>query len=171
MALPAEVEVAIVGAGFGGLGAAIELERAGFRDFAILERAPEVGGTWWANSYPGCQCDVPSNLYSYSFARKSDWSRSYSEQPEILDYLRDCATRFGVRDRIQLECEMQEAAWDDAARRWRIRTSKGELSARFLIAAPGLLSEPKVPSLPGLEDFQGDTIHTARWSEAPDMAG
>jgi cation diffusion facilitator CzcD-associated flavoprotein CzcO len=169
--LPREVEVAIVGAGFGGLGAAIELERAGFRDFAVLERAPEVGGTWWFNTYPGCQCDVPSNLYSFSFAPKPDWSRSYPEQPEVLDYLRDCSRRFGVRDRILFECEMEGASWDEDDQRWHIETSRGELSARVLVVAPGLLSEPKTPDVPGLENFEGETIHTARWGEDTDLAG
>ena len=169
--LPAEVEVAIVGAGFGGIGAAIELERAGFRDFAVLERAPEIGGTWWANNYPGCQCDVPSNLYSYSFAPKPDWSRSYSEQPEILGYLRDCVERFGVRDRIHLNCEMAEASWNEDGRSWRIETSRGTLRARFLIAAPGLLSEPRIPPIPGLDEFEGPALHTARWRDAPDLRG
>ena len=169
--LPEHVEVAIVGAGFGGIGAAIELDRAGFRDFAVLERSPEVGGTWWANSYPGCQCDVPSNLYSVSFARQPDWSRSYSEQPEILDDLRGCVDRFGVRDRIHVDCEMQSAVWAEEDRRWRIETSRGPLTARFLIAAPGLLSEPKVPSVPGLDGFEGLTIHTARWGDGPDLRG
>ena len=126
--LPAAVEVAIVGAGFGGLGAAIELERAGWRDFVVLERAPGIGGTWYVNSYPGCQCDVPSNLYSYSFARKPDWSRSYSRQPEILSYLRGCVERFGVGDRIHLDCEMREAVWQEEDRRWQIETSGGTLS-------------------------------------------
>jgi len=169
--LPSEVEVAIVGAGFGGIGAAIELDRAGFRDFAVLERAPEVGGTWWANSYPGCQCDVPSSLYSFSFAPKPDWPRSYAEQPDILDYLLDCVDRFGIRDRIHVDCEMNEAAWEDDDQRWRVDTSRGTLRARFLIAAPGLLSEPKTPAVPGLDDFPGPTIHTARWRDAPDLRG
>jgi cation diffusion facilitator CzcD-associated flavoprotein CzcO len=170
-ALPAEVEVAIVGAGFGGLGAAIELERAGFSDFAVLERGEEVGGTWWFNSYPGCQCDVPANLYSFSFASKWPWSRSYPLQPEIRDYLKDCSHRFGVRDRIHFDSEMEEARWDDAERRWRIETSHGSLRARVLVAAPGLLSEPKVPDLPGMDDFRGEIVHTARWGEGPDLAG
>ncbi len=169
--LPAHVEVAIVGAGFGGLGAAISLERAGFRDLVVLERAPEVGGTWWFNSYPGCQCDVPSNLYSFSFAPKPDWSRSYPEQPEILGYLRDCSHRFGVRDRVHLNCEMREAAWSEDEQRWRIETSRGTLTARVLVVAPGLLSEPKTPSIPGLETFEGETFHTARWGEGRDLTG
>jgi len=169
--LPRGVEVAIVGAGFGGLGAAITLERAGFRDFAVLERAPEVGGTWFFNSYPGCQCDVPSNLYSYSFARKPDWSRSYPEQPEVLNYLRDCSRRFGVRDRIHLEREMREAAWDESMQRWEIETSRGPLSARVLVCAPGLLSEPKTPAIPGLESFEGEHFHTAGWGARRDLVG
>ena len=169
--LPRHVEVAIVGAGFGGLGAAISLERAGFRDFAVLERGSEVGGTWWFNSYPGCQCDVPSNLYSFSFARKPDWSRSYPEQPEVLDYLRECTRRFGIRDRIHLDCEMREATWEEAEQRWRIDTSRGEVFARVLVVAPGLLSEPKTPDIPGLDTFEGETVHTARWGEGRDFAG
>jgi cation diffusion facilitator CzcD-associated flavoprotein CzcO len=165
------VEIAIVGAGFGGLGAAIELRRAGFTDFAVLERGEEVGGTWWFNTYPGCQCDVPSNLYSFSFARKPDWSRSYPEQPEILDYLRDCSHRFGVRDRIHFGCEMRESAWDEDARLWRIETAHGTLTARVLVAAPGLLSQPKFPDFPGLDGFEGATFHTARWDNDAELIG
>ena len=111
--LPAETDVAIVGAGFGGLGMAIQLKRAGRDDFVVLERATDVGGTWWANTYPGCQCDIPSNLYSFSFARKSDWTTAYPMREQILEYLHDCARRFGVQPHIQLECELLDAAWDD----------------------------------------------------------
>ncbi len=169
--LPRHVEVAIVGAGFGGLGAAIRLEREGFRDFAVLERGAEVGGTWFFNRYPGCQCDVPSNLYSFSFAPKTDWSRSYPEQPEILDYLRECSHRFGVRDRIHFNCELREAEWVEEEGLWRIETSRAPLSARYLISAPGLLSEPKTPDIPGLDGFTGETVHTARWEDGRNLAG
>jgi cation diffusion facilitator CzcD-associated flavoprotein CzcO len=169
--LPQQVEVAVVGAGFGGLGAAIEMQRAGVTDFAVLERAPEVGGTWFYNSYPGCQCDVPSNLYSYSFAKRPDWPRSYSEQPEILSYLIDCSTRFGVRDRIFFNCEMRAARWDDEQHRWTIETSRGTLSARVLIGATGLLSEPRIPDIPGLPGFGGQIVHTARWGDGYDFTG
>src|SRR4051794_31220493 len=106
-------DVVVVGAGFGGIAATIELQRAGFDDVVVLERADDVGGTWLANTYPGCQCDVPSNLYSFSFARKSDWTHSYPEQPQILDYLRDTARRYGVTEKVRLETEMLEAAWSD----------------------------------------------------------
>ena len=169
--LPEHVEVAIVGAGFGGLGAAIQLKRAGFEDFLILERASGVGGTWWANTYPGCQCDVPSNLYSFSFAPRPDWSHSYPEQPQILDYLQQCAEDFGVLPRTRLGCEVTEAEWDEEHRRWRIETSLGRLNARFLVAAPGLLSEPSAPDIPGLESFGGTIFHSARWNHDHDLAG
>jgi cation diffusion facilitator CzcD-associated flavoprotein CzcO len=169
--LPAETDIAIVGAGFGGLGAAIELKQAGFHDFAVLERSGEVGGTWSANTYPGCQCDVPSNLYSFSFARKADWTHSYPEQPQILAYLHDCAERFGVTANVHLNCEMLEADWSDDEQRWRIETAQGPLKARVLIAAPGLLSEPRVPGLPGLERFTGTVFHSARWDQSHDIRG
>jgi cation diffusion facilitator CzcD-associated flavoprotein CzcO len=170
-ALPEPVEVAIVGAGFGGIGMAIKLKQAGIEDFVVLERASEVGGTWFANTYPGCQCDVPSNLYSYSFAPKHDWTHTYPEQPQILDYLRDCVRRFGVGDRIRLECEMLGATWEEGERRWRIDTSGGTLLARVLVAAPGLLSEPALPAIPGLDRFGGKVFHSARWDHDHDLSG
>src|SRR3954467_14516589 len=170
MAVP-QVDIAIVGAGFGGLGMAIKLEQAGRRDFVVLDRAADVGGTWYANSYPGCQCDVPSNLYSFSFAPKHDWTHTYPEQPQILDYLRECVTRFGIGDRIRLNCELTEAAWDGEARRWRLDTSDGPLTARVLVPAPGLLSEPVLPLIPGLDQFAGTLFHSARWNHEHDLTG
>jgi cation diffusion facilitator CzcD-associated flavoprotein CzcO len=169
--LPRHVEVALVGAGFGGLGAAISLERAGFRDFVVLERGAEVGGTWWFNSYPGAQCDIPSNLYSFSFAPKPDWTTNYPLQPEILDYLRECSRSFAVRDRIRFECELLEATWREEEQRWEIETSAGSLTARMLVAAPGLLSEPRTPDLPGLDSFAGPVFHSARWDHSQDLRG
>jgi cation diffusion facilitator CzcD-associated flavoprotein CzcO len=171
MVLPRETDVAIVGAGFGGLGMAIRLKRAGRDDFVVLERAADVGGTWWANTYPGCQCDIPSNLYSFSFAHKPDWTTAYPLQDQILDYLRDCARRFGVLAHTHLHTELIDAGWDAERRRWQIETSRGRLSARVLVAAPGLLSEPCVPDLPGLERFEGTTFHTARWNHDHDLTG
>lgn len=170
-ALPSDVEVAIIGAGFGGLGTAIRLRQAGRTRFAVLERADDVGGTWHANRYPGAQCDVPSNLYSLSFAPKPDWTHAYPEQPQIQAYLRDCAERFGVRDRIHLRTEVTGAAWDAEARRWQVETTRGSLRARFLVAAPGLLSEPCVPRIDGLETFAGPVLHTAAWDHGQDLAG
>jgi cation diffusion facilitator CzcD-associated flavoprotein CzcO len=170
-ALPSEVEVAIVGAGFGGLGTAIRLQQAGRRSFAVLERSRDVGGTWHANTYPGAQCDVPSNLYSFSFAPKPDWTHSYPEQPQIHRYLRDCAERFGVRDRIHTETEMLGARWRPDDRRWEVETSRGTLSARVLVAAPGLLSEPCLPAIEGLDRFEGAIFHTAAWDHGHDFTG
>ncbi|MGH2943220.1 MAG: flavin-containing monooxygenase [Solirubrobacteraceae bacterium] len=171
MPLPEDVAVAIVGAGFGGLGMAIRLKQQGVDDFVVLERAFDVGGTWIANTYPGCQCDVPSNLYSFSFAPNPDWTHSYPLQSQIQRYLRGCAQRFGILEHTHLSCELQAAAWDSAAGRWRIETSGGRLSAKVLVAAPGLLSEPVAPSIPGLDGFGGTVFHTARWEHGHDLTG
>jgi cation diffusion facilitator CzcD-associated flavoprotein CzcO len=169
--LPANTDVAIVGAGFGGLGMAIRLKQAGRDDFVVLERASDVGGTWQANTYPGCQCDIPSNLYSFSFAPKSDWATAYPMRDQILDYLHDCARRFGVAPHVELDCELLDATWDAERGRWDLETSSGSLSARVLVAAPGLLSEPCVPNLPGLDRFEGTTFHTAKWDHDHDLTG
>jgi cation diffusion facilitator CzcD-associated flavoprotein CzcO len=170
--VPEHVDIAIVGAGFGGLGMAIRLRQEGNEDFVVLERAPDVGGTWFANTYPGCQCDVPSNLYSFSFAPKHDWTHSYPEQPQILEYLRECVARFGIGDRIRLNTELQNATYDASTRRWTIETSSGEpFTARILVAAPGLLSEPSVPPVPGLDTFTGTLFHSARWNHDHDLSG
>jgi cation diffusion facilitator CzcD-associated flavoprotein CzcO len=170
-ALPDEVEVAIVGAGFGGLGTAIRLKEAGIGDFVVIEREAGVGGTWRVNTYPGCQCDVPSNLYSFSFAPKPDWTRSYPEGPQIRAYLEDCAERFGVLPHVHLATEMTAAAWDAEAGRWRVETSRGPVMARALVAAPGLLSEPSTPAIPGLAEFRGTVFHTSRWDHGHDLRG
>ena len=166
-----ETEIAIVGAGFGGLGMAIRLKQQGTEDFVVIERAPEVGGTWYANSYPGCQCDVPSNLYSFSFAPKNDWTHSYPEQPQILEYLRSCADRFGVREHIRLNCELLGGSWVAKEGRWHLETSEGDLRARVLVAAPGLLSEPYLPRITGLERFEGKVFHSAAWDHGHDLTG
>ena len=164
-------EVAIVGAGFGGLGMAIRLKERGTEDFVVIERGEDVGGTWWANSYPGCQCDIPSNLYSFSFAPHPHWDRAYPMRDQILAYLRDCADRFGVRPHVHLGCELLDAHWVAGEQRWELETSTGPLSARVLIAAPGLLSEPFTPALPGLDRFEGNSFHTAEWDHSDDLTG
>jgi cation diffusion facilitator CzcD-associated flavoprotein CzcO len=163
--------VAIVGAGFGGLGMAIKLLESGRDDFVILERAGDVGGTWLANTYPGCQCDVPSNLYSFSFAPNPEWSHTFPMQAEIWDYLRRVADEHGLRPRIRFGTEVTGAAWDEEARRWRIETSTGGLSADVLVAAMGGLSEPSIPALPGTDSFEGAAFHTAQWDHERDLAG
>ena len=168
---PTEADVVIVGSGFSGLGTAIRLKKEGFEDFVVLERGDEVGGTWWFNTYPGCACDVPSHLYSFSFAPNPDWSETYSKQPEIRDYLRRCADEFGVRPHLRFDHTVTSAAWDEDARRWDIDTSQGRFRARVLVAAMGPLFEPKIPDIPGLESFEGATFHSARWDHDFDLAG
>jgi cation diffusion facilitator CzcD-associated flavoprotein CzcO len=163
--------IAIVGTGFSGLGMAMELRQEGEHDFVLLERAADIGGTWRDNTYPGCRCDVPSHLYSFSFAPNPNWSSTFSPQPEILDYLRDVATKFGVRPHIRFETEMESAEWDDAEARWRIETSQGPLTADVLIAAQGPLSDPLLPDLPGLDEFEGKTFHSARWDHDHKLDG
>jgi cation diffusion facilitator CzcD-associated flavoprotein CzcO len=167
----AAVEIAIVGAGFSGLGMAIRLEQAGRRDYVILEQAGDVGGTWRDNTYPGAACDVQSNLYSFSFAPNPAWTSSFSAQPEILRYLRHCAVRFGVRDKIRFHHEVTAARWSAETQRWHISTTGGEVSARYLVASTGPLTEPAIPDLPGLATFQGPVWHSARWRHDVDLTG
>lgn len=170
-ALGRDVQVAIIGAGFGGIGAAVRLRQAGIDDIVILERADEVGGVWRDNTYPGCACDVQSHLYSLSFAPNPDWSRSYSRQPEIWAYLRQVVADFGLAPLIRFGHEVQAAAWDGAALRWRITTSRGPVSAAVLVVGSGGLSEPAIPQLPGAERFAGRAFHSARWDHSFDLAG
>ena len=166
-----QFRVAIVGAGFGGLGMAIKCKQAGIEDFVVFERDAEVGGTWWANTYPGCQCDIPSHLYSYSFAQNPEWTRTYPLQPEIREYLRDVTDRFGLRSHIRFDCPVERAEWDEDAGSWRIDTPDGSFTAQVLIGAPGPLSEPSIPSLPGMDEFEGVAFHTARWDHSRDLTG
>ncbi|MGN5237331.1 flavin-containing monooxygenase [Rhodococcus sp. SJ-3] len=165
------LRVAVVGAGFGGLGTGIRLLQDGIDDFAIFERAETLGGTWQANTYPGAQCDIPSILYSFSFAPKPDWSRLYPLQEEIQQYLEDCADKHGLRPHLHLGTEVIEAAWDDAAQHWRVETDHGNYTADILVAAMGPFSEPSVPDLPGLDSFAGATYHSADWNHEHDVAG
>jgi cation diffusion facilitator CzcD-associated flavoprotein CzcO len=169
--LPAETDIAIVGSGFSGLGMAIRLKREGRDDFVVLERGSEVGGTWHYNTYPGCACDVPSHLYSFSFAPNPDWTQTYSPQAEIGAYLRRCADRFDVRSHVRLNTTVKSAEWDEQAGRWRIETDRGLLSARVLVAGMGPLAEPKIPDIPGLDRFEGATFHSARWDHDHDLKG
>ena len=166
-----DTDVAIVGAGFGGVGMAIRLKQEDRDDFVLLERGGDFGGTWRANTYPGCQCDIPSNLYSFSFAPKSDWTRAYPLQEDILEYLRDGARRFGIVPHTQLGCELLDAAWEPRSRRWEIETSTGRLTARVLVSATGMLSEPYLPRIAGLERFAGTSFHTASWDRDHDLTG
>jgi cation diffusion facilitator CzcD-associated flavoprotein CzcO len=168
---PTRVRIGILGAGFGGLGMAIKLKQAGIHDFVVWERDADVGGTWWANSYPGCQCDIPSHLYSFSFAPNPEWSRTYPLQPELKRYLRDVTDRYALGEHIHVDCEVTAADWDESTGSWRVETEHGPFAVDLLIAAPGFLSEPATPVLPGIEDFEGTSFHTARWNHDRDLTG
>ncbi|MFF2557004.1 flavin-containing monooxygenase [Nocardia sp. NPDC058058] len=163
--------IAIVGAGFGGIGLAIKLREAGFEDLVVLERADDLGGTWQANTYPGCACDVPSHLYSYSFAPNPNWSRMYGRQGEILDYLRGVAVDHDVLRFMRFGVELLDARWDEDESRWRIETSRGPLTADFLISAAGVFADAKYPDLPGLNTFEGKTFHSLHWDHEHDLTG
>lgn len=168
---PQHVRVAIVGAGFSGLGMAIRLKQQGNDDFFVLERAEDVGGTWRDNSYPGCACDVPSHLYSFSFAPNPDWTRTFSPQREIWDYLRRCAKRFGVGPYIRWGEEVHDASWDEDNQVWRLITTRGQLTAAVLVLGNGPLSEPALPPIPGLDRFAGTLFHSARWDAGHNLTG
>ncbi len=163
--------IAIVGSGFAGLGAAVKLKQAGIEDFVVLERDSQVGGTWWANTYPGCQCDVPSHLYSFSFAPNPDWTRTYSRQPEIWEYLRRVSDEHGIDPHIRFGHDVQDASWDEDSELWRLQTNHGELTAELLIVGPGPLNEPKLPEIDGIESFEGTIFHSARWDHEHSLLG
>ncbi|MEV8606798.1 NAD(P)/FAD-dependent oxidoreductase [Amycolatopsis sp. NPDC051373] len=165
-------KVVIVGTGFSGLGQAIQLEKAGIRDYVILEKADEVGGTWRDNSYPGCACDVQSHMYSFSYEQNPDWSRSFSPQPEIFGYLKGVADKYRLRERIRFGVEITGAHWDAGERRWSVETKSGdEFSAQFLVSGVGGLHIPSIPKLPGIEKFKGQTWHSAQWNHEFDLRG
>ncbi|MHC5903772.1 flavin-containing monooxygenase [Streptomyces sp. S6] len=165
------VRVAVVGSGFGGLGAAVRLRREGVTDFVVLERADSVGGTWRDNSYPGCACDVPSHLYSFSFAPNSEWPRTFSGQGHIRAYLEKVADVFGIRPHLRFGSEVKRMEWNAERLCWDIETASGELSADFVVSATGPLSDPKLPDVPGLETFPGEVFHSARWNHDFDLRG
>ncbi|SEG94621.1 Predicted flavoprotein CzcO associated with the cation diffusion facilitator CzcD [Thermomonospora echinospora] len=165
-------EIVIVGTGFSGLGMAIALKRAGVHDFVILEKADEVGGTWRENTYPGCACDIMSLLYSYSFEPKADWSRMFPRQRELLEYIKGCVDKYGLRRHIRFGTEVTGAEYVDAADSWQVMTATGEtFRTRVLVSAMGPLHRPSIPDLPGLETFTGRTFHSAEWDHDYDLTG
>jgi cation diffusion facilitator CzcD-associated flavoprotein CzcO len=167
-----EPRIVIVGAGFGGIAAAIELRRHGFDDITILEAAPALGGTWFYNTYPGSACDVPSHLYSFSYEQRRDWSRLCSPQAEILHYLRGVADEYGITPLIRFTERVSECRFDEATSRWRVETEAGEIfEAEALLVAAGQLSQPAIPSLPGHERFAGHSFHSARWDHDYELYG
>ena len=181
--------VAVVGGGFGGVGAAVMLHRAGYDNVTVFDRGERVGGVWHHNSYPGAACDVPSHLYEFSFAPNPNWSRRYAPQPEIQDYLENVAREHGVLDRIRTNTEVVSARWDDTRNKWLIKTrslrpstSSGHISTSsghvvddhevdVLITACGQLSLPRLPAIKGIDTFEGPAFHTAEWRHDVDLAG
>ena len=164
--------VAIIGAGPGGLGLAIRLVESGRRDFVLFEATDGVGGTWRLNTYPGAACDVPSHLYSYSFALKPDWTRTYAAQPEILQYFEDCADRFGVRPHLRTGVRIVSARWVEPERYWRLADAEGGVyEADVLVSAVGTFRTPSYPDIEGLDTFAGPYFHSARWEHRAQFGG
>ncbi|HWF53798.1 MAG TPA: NAD(P)/FAD-dependent oxidoreductase [Solirubrobacteraceae bacterium] len=162
--------VVIIGAGFAGVGMGVRLLEQGIGDFVILERNESVGGTWFEHTYPGCGCDIPTHLYSFSFARNPRWSRLFPKQEEILAYVRRIADEYGVTPHIRFSTEMEHASWDETAGRWRVRTPDGELTCDVLVSAIGATAEPDEPEIPGIDSFAGHRFHSARWDHDHDLA-
>ncbi|MFD5552401.1 flavin-containing monooxygenase [Streptomyces sp. NPDC127068] len=165
------VRVAVIGSGFSGLGAAVRLRREGVTDFVVLERADAVGGTWRDNTYPGSACDVPSHLYSFSFAPHPDWPRSFSGHEDIRRYLEHVTDTFRLRPHLRLRHEVTRARWDEDRLHWRLETTGGTLTADLVVSATGPLSDPSVPQVPGLDTFPGEVFHSARWNHEHDLRG
>ena len=165
-------EVAIIGAGLGGIGAAIALRRAGIDDLVILERADDIGGTWRDNTYPGLTVDIPAHAYQFSFEPKPDWSHVFARGREVKAYIDQCADRYDVRRFIRLEAEVLSRAWDEDGRLWRLELPGGEqLSARFVVSAVGAFVNPKSPEIEGLDDFRGDVLRSSAWDRSVALAG
>jgi len=173
MTVPAtQPRIAVIGTGFGGLAAVIELKRRGYDDIVVLEKADDVGGVWRENTYPGAACDVPSPFYSFSFAPNPRWPHRFSRQPAILGYLRKVADDYDVRRHVRFGVEVTALEYDDATRRWTISLDAGEtLEADVVVSAVGQLSRPAFPAIPGREEFAGPSFHSAEWRHDVDLTG
>ncbi len=161
----------IVGAGISGLAAAIKLNEAGLTNFKIIEKAGRVGGTWRENTYPGCGCDVPSSLYSYSFAPSAKWSHLFARQPEILSYLEDVSRDFDIESLIEFNTKLLKAEWDSLENVWKLETSSGLYIAKTVLFATGPITEAQIPRLEGLDTFTGEMFHSAKWNHDYDLTG
>jgi cation diffusion facilitator CzcD-associated flavoprotein CzcO len=171
-ALPERVDVAIVGAGFSGLGMAMELSRAGRTDFCIIDKAADIGGTWRDNTYPGCACDIPSHLYSFTREMKPDWSRMYPRQAEIWAYQKSVVATHRLESHLHLGWHVTGMAWNEADKRWTLTSADGRrIIARVVVCGVGGLHIPQWPALPGLERFAGPSFHTAQWDHSVDLSG
>jgi cation diffusion facilitator CzcD-associated flavoprotein CzcO len=170
--LPSRTDVVVIGSGFAGIGMGIRLKQAGRDDFVILETASSLGGTWRDNDYPGCTCDVPSFLYSFSFEQNPHWSRMFSPQEEIWAYLERCADKYGLRPHLRFGAEATGAVYDEPRARWDVEVNGSEvIDARVVVSAVGALHVPKIPDLPGLDAFEGPVFHSSRWRHDVDLDG
>jgi cation diffusion facilitator CzcD-associated flavoprotein CzcO len=167
-----DVDVLIVGGGFSGLCMGIKLLEAGTNSFLIIEKSADIGGTWWDNRYPGCACDIPSHLYSFSFAPSTEWTRMYPGQQEIHDYLKRCVVRYGLGPYLRLNTRFSEAVWDESEGVWKALAGNGmRIRARILVSGMGALHVPHYPEIKGLDCFQGPAFHSATWDHGIDLAG
>ena len=165
-------DIVIIGTGFSGMGMAMKLLASGRSDFVVLEKAQDVGGTWRDNTYPGCECDIPSHMYSFSYELNTDWSKSFSGQAEIWSYMRKVADEQGIRPYIDFGVEVTGASWDEDRKVWTIRTASGEdYQARVVVAGVGGLHIPNIPEIQGAETFEGPKFHSAQWDHSVDLAG
>jgi cation diffusion facilitator CzcD-associated flavoprotein CzcO len=165
-------KIVIIGSGFGGIGMGIALRKAGFDDFVILEKAADLGGAWRDNQYPGCACDVPSPLYSFSYELNPGWSRLFAPQQEIWEYLRGCAAKYGIDDHIRYGSRVESMEWDDADRLWTVRTAGGDrYHAHAVISGAGALHIPSYPEISGIDAFSGASFHSSRWDPSVDLTG
>ncbi len=168
----ADFPIAILGAGFAGIGTAIQLKKAGIHSFTMFERAAEIGGTWRDNTYPGAACDVPSHVYSLSFEQSPSWSRRYAESGEIQQYLLDLVDKWKLRDHLRLSTEIVDARWNEESGTWTLTTDADEsFTARFVVSGVGGLVDPSLPDIKGIQSFTGELFHTARWNHDYDLAG
>ncbi|MDO9354326.1 MAG: NAD(P)/FAD-dependent oxidoreductase [Solirubrobacteraceae bacterium] len=168
---PREAQVLVVGAGVSGIAVVVALRKQGIEDIVLIEAAEAFGGTWRDNTYPGCACDVPSLLYSFSFEQNPGWTRFFAQGPEINAYVSDVARKHGVDELVQFGTQALGSRWDEDAKRWIVDTTRGQIRAQWVVAATGPLQVPKMPELPGLEDFPGPVFHSATWDHDVDLAG
>ncbi|MBV9720365.1 MAG: NAD(P)/FAD-dependent oxidoreductase, partial [Mycobacterium sp.] len=167
-----DYDTVIVGAGFSGIGTAIKLDQAGLGDYLIVEAGDGVGGTWHWNTYPGIAVDIPSFCYQFSFEQRADWSRTYAPGNELKAYAEHCADKYGIRSKIRFNTKVLAVEFDDEQTLWRVQTDPGgEITARFVVNASGVLTVPKLPDIDGADAFGGITMHTARWDHQQDLTG